>query len=965
MQLLPIIRWPLVAAFILVLSGSYAYRMRHLPPAVPSVPTMTYLARDISPVLPTVLTVSETVVNGETMNVQGGGFALAATVQLQLVKADGTADPSQNRSLKIANQSTYLIQAVVPVDMPAGLWAVTVTNPDGSVSNPRYVHQARGNGYDNHEVAAGSKLRVRGRNMVAPGGDFHASYVTFSSGSTVLTAMATAGDAYGMSVIVPSGVSVGTTYVVKVSNGLGGQAGENTVPYPLAIRAGGADPFALGEPWGADFVPVAANVYDVTSDSRLTLHAVGDGTTDNLAAIQAASIKASQAGGGTLYFPAGTYIVDNVTSSLYLYPKVVLKGAGQSQTTFKYALHPDNNQYFAVIDDAGTVGFLDLTVQDMNTGTTHSNAILTQYAAKSKEVFFKDITFHMGSGATYGVGCYCDRALMTGSTITDQSNTSAPVGFSGNDVEVSNNTITFGGSRNEFNVDNLTIENNTIHRDGNLDYPQQHEDGGLELSFSRNAEVTNNDVEVTGQISQNNNSFGSNELIMTQNSVYALGILGTATASTSTSLSDSGKDWSAPETLYPYRNVNVEFLQHDIVSIIAGTGIGQWRDVTGNSANSLNVDHPWQIQPDATSKYVVTLWSAERFDIRNNTIVNGKLGVELYSGVVDTVVDGNRMTNTGGIFMMGWHDTVTPPPGQLSNYLALNNLITNNVITDTTGVGAPLYIYVGGTENYPGTALAGIISYGNEVRGNSLVSTNPPIQGAGPYQLGGYYNYIYEGGGTSSDAAGVGVIGSIFEKNGATNLPIQPYVSLGTSQNTAHYVGEPARMPCLNLSLTDRPAANQAIAGVQVKYFKAGTESLAARTENWPSATDGKTILNDPFLVGSQAGYWVQYPTVFRDLGTYDVWVKAPGYLAKKIPGVTNAQTVCVSMPTGLLAGDFTTNDQNTVTIGDLVTAIRSYKGGTDDAANLATAAFGHVPGFGDLITVIRHFNQNPVGDQP
>ena len=252
---------------------------------------------------PIVLSVSETVLPGDTMDIQGGGFTLTSAPWIQRINSNGTLDAGNRYHMVVANQSPYLIQAVVPSRMPVGLWAVTDINPDTSTSNPKYVHQARGNGYDNQEVAAGSALRIWGRNLVAPGGDFHTSYATFTMGATVLSAPVTAGNAFSMTITVPAGVAVGTHYTVKVSNGLGGNTGENIVPYPLAIRAGGADPFSLGVPWGADFT-FASNVYNVTSDPRLSLHAVGDGTTDNLPALQAASVTVNQAGGGVLYFPA-------------------------------------------------------------------------------------------------------------------------------------------------------------------------------------------------------------------------------------------------------------------------------------------------------------------------------------------------------------------------------------------------------------------------------------------------------------------------------------------------------------------------------------------------------------------------------------------------------------------------------------------------------------------------------------
>ena len=915
---------------------------------------------------PIILTTSETVLAGETMDIQGGGFTLTSTSWIQRINSDGTADTSNRYQMVVANQSPYLIQAVVPSNMPAGLWSVTVVNSDGSTSNPKYVHQARGNGYDNQEVAAGSVLRIWGRNLVAPGGDFHASYATFTVGTTVLNAPATVGDAFSMTITVPASVAVGALYTVKVSNGLGGSTGENIVPYPLAIRTGGADPFSLGVPWGADFT-FASNIYNVTSDPRLSMHAVGDGTTDNLPAIQAASLTANRAGGGVLYFPAGTFLLDNANASLRIYPNVVLEGAGQANTKLTYGLHPSVSQYFAIMDDAGKIGFKDLTVQDLNTGSVQTNALVDQYAAETTEIFFKDITFNLGtSTGPYVVGCLCNKGLMSGSTVTNQAPSgggvasSSAVSFSGTDIEFKNNSVTYGGGRNVFSADNVTVENSSFRRLGSLDYPEKHEDGGLEVSRSRNLQFIHNNVQIVPPLDQSIFAYGSDDLFLTQTSVFNTTRLGMVSSATASTLSDATADWSAQATLYPYHGSGPEF-NNLIVAINGGTGMGQWRNVVSNDAHTLTLDRPWDIVPDLTSSYVITVWMADRFLIEGNTFANDKGGMFISDGTNDSVIVGNTMTNSAGITLMGLHYTSVPAPGQ-ANDLTWNNLILNNTVTSDPNSMRPATIYVGVWEGYPDGEIEGNVTLDNEVRGNSITTLAPPTTN-GPVQLPGYYNYIQIGGASYIGSKTLGIIGSIFENNTASNTPLQPYVSLGTSQNTAHYAGEPVSMPCLTLKLADRPADNQATAGVQVKYFKVGTEELDARTENWPSAAGGRVVLNDPFLVGQQTGQWSAYPMRFRDNGTYDVWIKAPGFLAKKITGVTHVQSQCIPMSSGLLAGDFTTDDQNTITLGDIVTFIRAFDGGTDSAANLVPQAFGGILTINNLVTIIRRFIETPNGD--
>jgi len=64
--------------------------------------------------------------------------------------------------------------------------------------------------------------------------------------------------------------------------------------------------------------------------------AVGNGVNDDTAEIQAAMTAAATAGGGTVYFPPGTYLVSGATALLFTGDNVVLRGAARGATTIKY-----------------------------------------------------------------------------------------------------------------------------------------------------------------------------------------------------------------------------------------------------------------------------------------------------------------------------------------------------------------------------------------------------------------------------------------------------------------------------------------------------------------------------------------------------------------------------------------------------------------------------------------------------
>jgi hypothetical protein len=73
---------------------------------------------------------------------------------------------------------------------------------------------------------------------------------------------------------------------------------------------------------------------------------------------------------------------------------------------------------------------------------------------------------------------------------------------------------------------------------------------------------------------------------------------GTASAGTSTTLSDSTKAWTTNQ-----------FVDAD-VTIVAGTGAGQQRTVSANSATQLTLSAAWTTTPDATSVYSIGAYTS-------------------------------------------------------------------------------------------------------------------------------------------------------------------------------------------------------------------------------------------------------------------------------------------------------------------------------------------------------------------
>src|SRR6185312_7775064 len=81
-------------------------------------------------------------------------------------------------------------------------------------------------------------------------------------------------------------------------------------------------------------------------------------------------------------------------------------------------------------------------------------------------------------------------------------------------------------------------------------------------------------------------------------------ITGTASSGTSTTLVDSTKSFNTATTTYLDSQTAVGMSGWDL-QIVAGTGNGQRRKITSNTATTITVSTAWTVTPDATSQYQI------------------------------------------------------------------------------------------------------------------------------------------------------------------------------------------------------------------------------------------------------------------------------------------------------------------------------------------------------------------------
>jgi len=207
--------------------------------------------------------------------------------------------------------------------------------------------------------------------------------------------------------------------------------------------------------------------------------AVGDGVTDDTAAIQAAVNAVRAAGGGTVYAPAGIYLI---TSTIDLFQSsavnIVLRGAARSSTTFRTTAD------IVVFSHAENCVFEDFAVEQAGTAKT-GRAFSTPTNKQAAYCVYSRIAandFKYGIWWRYSLWCSVRDAVFTDCGVgikgsrnalpNDQTNPAAPGGWNldpgffhnqntFDNVVCDGGEVGIWGTFNGASFDNVTCQNQT------------------------------------------------------------------------------------------------------------------------------------------------------------------------------------------------------------------------------------------------------------------------------------------------------------------------------------------------------------------------------------------------------------------------------------------------------------------------------------------------------------------------
>jgi hypothetical protein len=307
---------------------------------------------------PIIFRLSDAVKPGELVTVYGEGLTPSGIeVAVDATTADQPSENSTMLEVVSPDPEGHYVTAILKETLPAGVFNLWVRNAAGW-SNPLNLNSARPQWLSIDLVAEGLKVKVVGRNLDG---------LEFGAGRSTRVKLVHGGGEYNANVLKVNPYAVEftvsasvphATYDVLVSNNGGGVWKGLESDQTLTVVQKGDDPLGLGVAWAKDFVwNRQYNVYDYG--------AVGNGTTNETAAIQSAIDAVKTAGGGVVYFPNGTY----KATSIQLPAGVVLLGESRDNSVLSFANSTSTNFIFAKNDGitSGRMGVANLKIGiDMN-----------------------------------------------------------------------------------------------------------------------------------------------------------------------------------------------------------------------------------------------------------------------------------------------------------------------------------------------------------------------------------------------------------------------------------------------------------------------------------------------------------------------------------------------------------------------------------------------------------------------
>ena len=693
---------------------------------------------------PQIIKVSDAIGPDNLFNIYGEQLPIDSEVYM--VSADETLKNEEfdtNKAQKVEviggdeEKTDKYITCRSPKDMKPGSYYLYVSNKYG-FAKPVYLNGARPQWIDREEAAAGQKMRILGKNLDAREfGAALATNVAFIKGESVVKGELVSVNPYCIEVMPPDGIEEGE-YRVAVSND-GKLWFEPEEDKTIYLKNKVDDPFNLEMPW--------ADKFDYTVKADITkppYNAPRDGSINISETAQKAIDDVKSQGGGIVYFPEGTYKL----AALELPADVIIMGDGMEKTILEYSNLTDNsgeageqkhlgNFMFHSKDDGITDGRqglykFQITLDQSCPAPDHyiwfgsSNwgpEVDSINLRTNKYIFISEIKLNTpmikkaNDGRAFGsVQMINSHYLLKDcifygnySTATTQEVGAYTYIINTNTTSSVGNTYVTGGR--------VICEGNVINRHFKYSSEVTNTQG---IFLRDHAYSTENVVRGTGMP-------GSNDGEVICSEIYKGGskIKGYTSKADKSSLvyKDEGlvqnelPGYGAPTDINNYAYNDGWY-----VTIVGGKGLGQYKRIKNidKDANKIEIDGEWDVLPDKTSYFIVSL-PEQNVTIYNNYANTGAKGLWLFGECHDGIVARNNIKNIEGTYI--WTSTGSSNSSATNMFARFDGNVTEGYSNKAE------YCGIGASSGMETDSTPYVLVYGTEIRDNNMTGGKKPGRG--------------------------------------------------------------------------------------------------------------------------------------------------------------------------------------------------------------------------------------------
>lgn len=586
--------------------------------------------------------------------------------------------------------------------------------------------------------------------------------------------------AYAVDFTVPRRARPGS-YTVQVRNSE--QAPWATMPggnLPIVAAKAHGDPLGLNVSWSQDFN--WNKVYNVRHYG-----AVGNGVTDDTAAIQAGIEDVANKGGGVLFFPNGTYTFTH----LAIRSGVVLEGQSRTGVTLQYAKTGTGGPSAVVREgDAITKGLFGVANMTfiLQPGTVLTSRLimldfeiprsnyfnLPDDQQTSTRMFVDAVTVNESLTDTH-VGPACiidgkDQVLFANDYFKGFAAVTFDV-FLLHGATMRNNTIEYASGAPSNATSNFIFEGNHLIGHYIASVYTQSSLHGVEESINMRP-VTN--LYWANNVIENFNTpltGNDGESMFVETGGGDANLMEGQIASATTTTATVNPLCTLPGESFDTA-VNGGSAQWEIM-ITGGRGLGEERSIVSHNGNTVTLDQPWSVIPDQSSQFTI-LHLATDVVMDHNTIQNNRSAMLLYMNTYDAVIANTTSVDTMGIF--GKSNAVTYNSSSTQacyinpvyfSHLVGNTLVGPSPTVQDSWMGLSGFSYFNNGSGFQ--PVPTILMYGNEFRDNSIDRTGfsnvaDHTNGWGSEQAPAGFEAAFQ-----TATTGDGIVATLFDNDAVAN----------------------------------------------------------------------------------------------------------------------------------------------------------------------------------------------------